>query len=75
MNMKLTVEEAKQARLRRREYEHSMAIEGIHLTDEERAVFDEIERLRLNHDDAIRYAEDWLRKKGVIPDHAANTAE
>lgn len=73
--MKLTAKEAAEARIRRREYEHSMAIEGIHLTAEESAVFDEIERLRLGHDDAVRFAEDWLRKKGVIPDHAANAAE
>jgi hypothetical protein len=52
-----------------------MAIEGIHLTAEEKSVFDEIERLRLGHDDAFRFVEDWLRKKGVIPDHAANAAE
>jgi hypothetical protein len=73
--MKLTVEEAAEARRRRLEYEHSMAIEGIHLTAEEKSVFDEIERLRLGHDDAFRFVEDWLRKKGVIPDHAANAAE
>jgi hypothetical protein len=73
--MKLTRKEAEEARKRRLAYEHSMAIEGIHLTDEEKALLDQADRERMGYEEGIRFAEDWLRKKGVIPDHTANAAE
>ena len=73
--MKLSIEEAKEALRRGRAYERSMAIEGIHLTADEVALIDEIERKRMGYEEGIRHAEDWLRRKGAIPDPAANAAE
>jgi len=68
MIMKLKIEEAEEARRRGREYERSMAIEGIHLTDEEKALVDEADRRRLGYDEGLAFAEDWLRRRGLIPD-------
>lgn len=51
---RLTDEELATAKRNRAEGEASLACEGMHLTPEEKALFDEFERLRLPHDERRR---------------------
>lgn len=75
MNMKLTPKQAKEARRAGLAYERSMAVERIHLTPEEKALVEQADRERMGYEEGVRFAEDWLRGQGVIPDDSANAAE
>lgn len=59
----LTDEELAAAIRNRRQAEASFAIEGIHLSDEEKALFDRFERERLPHDECLRQAIEYCRAK------------
>ena len=60
---RLSESEAQAAALRRRQYEASMAIEGIHLTPDEKEFVAYIEKERIDYDDAIALAIEWLDKR------------
>ena len=61
--MKLTSKEAEEARRRSAAYGHSMAIEGIHLTDEEKALFEEIHAQRMGYDEASEHVIKFLKRR------------
>ena len=66
--MKLTDREAAEARQRRLDYQHSLAIEGIFLTPEEKAVLEYVDRERMGYEEAVQYGLEWCRKQGLIGD-------
>jgi hypothetical protein len=64
---KLPFKEAADARKRGNAYEYSLAIEGLFLHPEDKAVIEVIERERMDYDHAVQYMIDHLKKKGVVP--------
>lgn len=58
----LTEAEAAAARERGLEYEASMAIEGIFLTEEEKAFVDKLDDDRIGYEEAVDLAIKWLEK-------------
>lgn len=65
--MKLTEQEVKAARKRREAYEHSMAIEGLHLHPDDKKVIETIEQERMGYDEGVQYMIDHFKKLGIIP--------
>jgi hypothetical protein len=60
---KLTDAELAAARYNRAQGEASLACEGIHLTAEEKALFDDFERQRLSHEERRRRLIEFYRQK------------
>lgn len=57
---KLSKIEAELAKKRYKDYIASMAIEGIHLTKEERAILDDIYARGIGYEEALKEVEAWL---------------
>lgn len=64
--MKLSPKEAEEAKKRGQDYEHSMAIEGIYLTPEEKEVVKNIDNEGMGYEEGIQFAIQWLKDKEVI---------
>ena len=64
--MKLTAREAAEARQRRLDYEHSLAIEGIVLTDEQRERLNHLDAERMDVEEGVRHILECARLRGDI---------
>jgi len=71
---KLTPKEAAEARQRGLDYEHSMAIEGVELTPNEKLIFERIDRERMGYEEGIRFVTEWCLREGLIQENC-ETAE
>jgi hypothetical protein len=58
--MKLSGKEAENARNRRRAAQATLACEGVHLTNEEIALFHEMEEARMSHDARRRHIKEYF---------------
>ncbi|MCC6918843.1 MAG: hypothetical protein IT548_06535 [Alphaproteobacteria bacterium] len=65
--MKLTPEEAAAARARALAYEANMAVEGLVLTPEGRALADKIDAEGTGYEEGVQMVLDDLRKRGIVP--------
>lgn len=65
--MKLTPKEAAEARERRMAYEANMAIEGLHIAPEDKAIIDQLDDQRIGYGEGVALVMKHLRKRGVIP--------
>ena len=66
--MKLTDREAAEARHRRLDYEHSLALEGIVLTSEQRERLDQLDAMRMDVGEGVRHILRCARERGDIMD-------
>ncbi len=65
--MKLTEKQAIEARNRALDYEANMAIEGLALSAEGRALADNIDREAMGYEDGVQAVKDDLIRRGIIP--------
>lgn len=56
-----------EAAARCREYEQSLAIEGIQMDARDREVMDTIERERMGYEEGVQFAIESCRQDGLIP--------
>jgi hypothetical protein len=69
--VKLSAREAVRARDRRRAAQATLACEGIHLTNEEKALFHEMEEARMSHEARRQYLKEYfLRTHDAATDAA-----
>lgn len=68
--MKLSIAEQEAARRRRQQYEANMAVEGIELSADDRAILDELDAKGIGGQEAIDLVIQRLRERGVIPEEA-----
>ena len=64
---RLSEKEAAEARKRGLDYEHSLAIEGLALSPEAKAMVDHVDAERMGYEEAIEHGTNWLRERGLIP--------
>lgn len=60
---RLTEKEAAEAQMRRRAYEANMAVEGIVLTEEERAWIDQLDTERMGYEEGLAFLKARLAEK------------
>ena len=65
--MKLSPKEAAEARARALAYEANMAVEGLVLTPEGRALADHIDANGIGYEEGRQMILDDLRRRGIIP--------
>lgn len=63
----LTDKEALEAKKRRKDYEHDLAIEGLSLHPDDQKVIDKIDQNKMNYDEGVNVMIDHLKEQGVIP--------
>lgn len=64
---KLNKKEAEAARKRSEDYIANMAVEGLEMHPEDRALLDKVNAEGVGYEEAIEMAKEQLRKRGVIP--------
>jgi len=72
--MRLTEQEAREARERAMAYEANMAVEGLGLTPEGRALADHIDANAIGYEEGRQMVLDDLRRRGIIADDRTNPA-